>query len=284
MPLKIYVAPCVFGLLIGASAVWAQSESIKYRRVFEIEPGKTFHFELNVDAAEVKVEKNDREREISVLLEYTEDAFEYNFDYDERGRSLIVDFDKKHWIKSESDQLTANVEVLLPAAATLDLSGRIKAGEIDMHLGDLSINQFETKIWAGEVRIDFQKPNRIPMRWFEVNTKVGSTKLRRLGNARFRFAEINSGIGELYIDFSGALRSDASARVDLDIGETRIYIPEDVGTKLYIQKFLFLSQTELPIGFEKMGKFYLSENYDMVGKKFDLKVNPGIGELTIRYR
>ncbi len=270
-------------LLAGVQMVYAQADVIKYRRIFEVEPNQKFRFEMDIDAADVEIARNDIENEISVYLLFTEDAFEYDFDYNARRNILTVEFSKVNWIKSDSRHLKARIEILLPAEAVLDFYGRIKAGEVGMQLGDLALSRFETRIWAGEVRIDFDEPNRIPMKWFELRTKVGSTTLKRLGNARFRFAEINSGIGELEIDFSGRMENEATAKVDLDIGETSIYLPDDVGTKLYIRKFLFLSGTDL-LGFERYGKIYLSENYDMARKKFELHVKPGIGELSIRYR
>lgn len=271
-------------LFLGISPSFAQSDVIKYRRIFEVEPDRKLRFEVDIDAADVTIARNDIDDEISIFLLFTEEAFEYDFDYNERRNLLSMEFRKTNWIKSDSRDLKAEIEILLPSAARLDFYAKIKAGEVDMELGDLTFQRFETSIWAGEVNIDFDAPNRIPMKWFELRTKIGSTAIKRLGNARFRFAEINSGIGELEIDFSGKMEDDATARVDLDVGETRIFLPDEVGTKLYVRKFLFLSGIDL-LGFEHYGgKMYLSENYDLVRKKIELHVRPGIGELSIRYR
>ncbi len=271
-------------LFLGISPSFAQSDVIKYRRIFEVEPDRKLRFEVDIDAADVTIARNDIDDEISIFLLFTEEAFEYDFDYNEKRNLLSMEFRKTNWIKSDSRDLKAEIEILLPSAARLDFYAKIKAGEVDMELGDLTFQRFETSIWAGEVNIDFDAPNRIPMKWFELRTKIGSTAIKRLGNARFRFAEINSGIGELEIDFSGKMEDDATARVDLDVGETRIFLPDEVGTKLYVRKFLFLSGIDL-LGFEHYGgKMYLSENYDLVRKKIELHVRPGIGELSIRYR
>lgn len=271
-------------LFLGISPSFAQSDVIKYRRIFEVEPDRKLRFEVDIDAADVTIARNDIDDEISIFLLFTEEAFEYDFDYNERRNLLSMEFRKTNWIKSDSRDLKAEIEIRLPSAARLDFYAKIKAGEVDMELGDLTFQRFETSIWAGEVNIDFDAPNRIPMKWFELRTKIGSTAIKRLGNARFRFAEINSGIGELEIDFSGKMEDDATARVDLDVGETRIFLPDEVGTKLYVRKFLFLSGIDL-LGFEHYGgKMYLSENYDLVRKKIELHVRPGIGELSIRYR
>ena len=276
----------VLFILIIAPALLsaAGGDEIKYRREFEIIPGKDLKIEIDVDAATVEIAPNERTREVSISLYYTEDAFDYDIDFNERSHRLFIAFEKKDWMKSEKGHLKAELRILLPSESTLDVVARIKAGEVEMDLGGLSIRRFVNKIWAGEVNIDFDQPNRVPMSWLEINTKVGETVLRRLGNARFRFAEINSGVGELNIDFSGDMHPDASAEIDLDIGETSIYLPEDLGVKMNVRKFLFLSQVDVPFGFEKMGKYYVSENFDTATKKLDLKIKTGIGQLNIRLR
>lgn len=50
------------------------------------------------------------------------------------------------------------------------------------------------------------------MNSLDVNVKVGETQLRNLGNAHFRSADIDNGIGSLDVDFSGDLPDNASVR------------------------------------------------------------------------
>lgn len=276
----LYVA---FVLWLPVTSVLGGDE-IKYRREFEIVPGRNLKIELDVDAATLFIAPNPRTREVSISLYYTEHAFDYDIDFKEPSHRLIVEFSKRDWIRSEKGHLKAEMRILLPSEATMDFKARIKAGEVDMSLGGLPIRRFINKIWAGEVRIDFEKPNPVEMSWLEVNTKIGETTLRRLGNARFRFAEINSGIGELDVDFSGDLLPEAESQIDLDIGETNIYLPETLGLKIYVQKFLFLSQIDLPFEFEKVGKYYINEDYETAEKKMDLTIKAGIGELNLYFR
>lgn len=84
------------------------------------------------------------------------------------------------------------------------------------------------------------------------------------------------------VDFSG-LTEDATADVDLDIGATDIFIPDNIGVKLSVHKFLFLSQVDIPHSLRKKGSYYISENYQDDEKSVVLKVKPGIGDLRISY-
>jgi len=122
----------------------------------------------------------------------------------------------------------------------------------------------------------------LSMSVLKINTKVGETEIIRLGNARFKEAEINGGIGEMRVDFRGKILNEALADVDLDIGEATIYLPDDdVGVKLSVSKFLFLSDVEISRNFRKSGRHYYSRNYDDAKNALTLRVSPGLGELNI---
>jgi hypothetical protein len=74
---------------------------------------------------------------------------------------------------------------------------------------------------------------------------------------------------------------DASAEVDLDIGETVIILPDKSGTKLSVSKFPVLSQVQMPFRMEKEGRYYYTKNYREFDQTFDLRLSSGIGELRI---
>lgn len=271
-----------FSLLLVGSMLSAQGDVVRKRHNYEFSAQDYLIFEIEIDAAEVKISPNTHETELSVFLKFNDESFDYDIDFDEHDNNISLSFEKKQWIDDHDGQLRAEIEILLPPSVVVDLDCRIKAGEVDMQLGDLSLKRLALKTWAGDVRVDFQQPNRIAMRSLLLNTKIGETRLKNLGNARFRHAEINNGIGQLEIDFTG-LAEGASADVDLDIGATEIFIPDEVGVKLSVHKFLFLSQVDIPHKLRKKGKYYISDNYHRDDKSVILKVKPGIGDLRISY-
>ena len=157
-----------------------------------------------------------------------------------------------------------------------------KAGKVEFQLGGLPITRFGLRCLAGETTVDFKEPNRVAMKMFDVNCSIGEIKLLHLGNARFREADINSGIGELKIDFSGDKIDGAFVKIDLDIGETDIVVPDDTGVRMKVSRFLFFSNTRNHCGFKKRGHYYYSENYEDFDNKLDLAVSTGIGEVSFR--
>ncbi|MDZ7290921.1 MAG: cell wall-active antibiotics response protein [candidate division KSB1 bacterium] len=260
---------------------WHAQDTEKLDNQFKVRTDRDFRLRLEVDAGEVRMSRGQSEDQVLVRLLYTKRQFRHAFRFNEQDNILEIRFDKEGWFDRESEKMTAELEVELPRAATLRADCRIKAGEVDMQLGGLRIADFAMRVTAGSVNLDFDEPNRIEMETLDLNTKIGESSFRRLGNARFRDADINGGIGEMTIDFSGAMLAQAVARVDLDIGETVIVLPKDAGTKLSVSKFLFLSQIDVPFEMRKEGRYYYTENYGKTEREFQLRISSGIGELRI---
>lgn len=278
----------IFVLLILPALVSAQSDrrdddkgNEEYRKTFKMHTDADARLRLDIDAGEVRISPSTSGDEIRVWLDYTKDQFTHTITHDDRNNELDINLDKKGWFDHDSDHTTAKLELELPTNVKMRIYSRIKAGEIDMQLGGLQIVEFALKTWAGEVDVDFDEPNKSEMRLLEINTKVGESSLRNLGNARFVNADIDGGIGEMTIDFRGAMIKGATADVDLDIGETVIILPDNGGTKLSISKFPFLSQVNMSFRLEKEGRYYYTKNYEQAAQTFDLRLNTGIGELRI---
>ena len=283
-PFRLLIFSFVCFLLLGSfHTILAQRYGTeRFKQKYEINSDKVLHVNIDIDAAQVRISKSSRSKEVWLSIYFSEDEFKIYEDYDRKRSRLDIEFDKKGWTNNDSKDLKAEFVLELPPDVEIYLEARIKAGVIEIDLGGLSIVGMELTTWAGEVQVEFSEPNQSEMDYLKINTKVGETKIVRLGNARFREAEINGGIGEMRVDFRGRMLNEAMADVDLDIGETTIYLPDDdVGVKLSVSKFLFLSDVEVPRNFRKSGRYYYSKNYDDAKYALRLHVSPGLGALNI---
>ncbi len=281
---RIFIFSFMSCLLLGYSnTLLAQRYGTeRFKQKYEINSDKVLQVNIDIDAAEVRISKSSQSKEVKLSIYFTEDEFKIYEDYDRKRSRLDIEFDKKGWMNSNNKDLEAKFVLELPSDVEIDLEARIKAGEIEIDLGGLSLVGLDLTTWAGEVQVEFSEPNQREMDYLKINTKVGETEITRLGNARFKEAEINGGIGEMRVDFRGKILNEALADVDLDIGETTIYLPDDdVGVKLSVSKFLFLSDVEIPRNFRKSGRHYYSRNYDDAKNALTLRVSPGLGELNI---
>lgn len=278
------IIPPLALLALAVTNALAQKTPVHLERKFALPVQREIYVDLNIDAGEIRILRQESAREIRFSLFYREDEYRAQVDYDAKRRRVRLDFEKEALIDRERLDGDAEIEIFLPVEPLLLLESRIRAGKIEMRLGDLSFRRLFLRLWAGEVELDFDAPNRLEMDALTLNVKMGVTRVRRLGNARFRYAEINSGIGSLDLDFVGMCAPEARAEIDLDIGHTVVRLPQEVGVRLAVRKILFLSQINLPREFEKDGDTYLSPNFEQAKKSMLLEIRPGIGELQVEAR
>lgn len=275
----------LLAFLIGCtSSLPARDEYAIIEEDFVI-TGNSFILNAEIDVGEVDIKKNNKIDQCHVYIKYNPEQIKSDIRFNEKNNELdiIVDYENwKKWRDDDEENNSIKVKIELPSEPELDLTTIFKAGEFKLELGDLKLRNFNFKNWAGEAKINFDSPNRIKMKELDIDFKIGELEINNLGNARFEEADINSGIGELTVDFNGQAMEKAMARLDLNIGETRVILPNDIGTKLRVTKFLFLSEISYPHWFEKRGSYYYSENYDKSDKLLYLMISTGIGELSIK--
>lgn len=260
----------------------AHGSAVEKQDIFSIK-SERLSIELEVDGGFIEVRPSNDKRDCIITTRYDRAKCDVDIRYNDRRGQLDIVIDNKDWdYNQEQGDRAPKIVIELPFEPELTFAAHIKAGETKFELGGLKLADFTLRHWAGETTISFGEPNLTVMRTFDVNVKVGEVKLTNLGNALFEEADINSGIGELTVDFRGKGLERSMARIDLDIGETTVIVPENIGTKLKVSKFLFLSEVNYPHWFEKQGNYYYSENYDESEKSIYLMISTGIGELRIK--
>ncbi len=115
----------------------------------------------------------------------------------------------------------------------------------------------------------------------KIYTKFGETRIKNLGNARFREADIDGGIGELHVDFHGEAPMSGSVEVDIDIGSTYLVLPEQLGIKLDVSGFPILTEIVVPSMLRRHGRSYYSRDYERALASFDVRISQGIGEVIV---
>lgn len=282
--LEIVALFCVLpvALLVGQRRTYESMEE-----TFRATSQRPLEVLLHVDAGEVFVERGTDARSGTISIKYTRGEFREKIDFNESRNRLKVSLKKDNWYKLKKtrhgeDDVWAEVSLELPSGVDILFDSKIKAGEVTMSMGGLRLQEFSMNNWAGEVEVRFDEPNRIPMEFLDIDAKVGEARFVRLGNARFMRADVNGGIGEIEVDFTGDLLDESRAKVDLDIGEATILLPRDIGIKMSIGGGLsFLSQKNVDGSFYKRGRSYYSEDYEDERKKFFIRVTPGLGELSV---
>jgi hypothetical protein len=274
-----FLSVCAF-LMAGEE----EGRQIKSEEKYKVALSKPLTVQLEVTAGEVIFEKSPEADCIFTKFEYTENEFRPKIEFNEKKNRIMIRLSKKSWhnVEKGDGKNWACVTVRLPSGPDIYLISRLKAGEAKMRLGGLRLKEVDLAHWAGELSVDFDTPNLIPMDYLEINPKIGEANLMNLGNARYKEAYINGGIGELYVDFKGAVEPDSKAKVDLDIGETTVVLPDTAAVRVTIGgTFSFLSSKQILGSFYKRGRYYYSDDYDEHKPKCTFVITPGLGELKV---
>lgn len=277
--MKIQRTVLTLCLLLTASLLKGE----QLERTYKLTGGE-LDLELDIDFAQVRVLPNDNSDEIYVRIRYNQKDCSADIQYNESKNRMRV-FVDWHSLFSKGDYDDNDaviVDLDLPSKPVIALKTKIKAGEIDFRLGGLSLKEFYLKNWAGEVDIDFDQPNRISMESMDVNCKIGEVNISNLGNAHCKAIDIDGGIGELTVDFSGEFCEETFAEIDLDIGETTLILPEEAAIKMRISDFSLFSEVDYPHDFRKQNKFLYSSNFQEQKNHLDLRISTGIGGLNFR--
>lgn len=268
-----------------AGTAAAQRQDVRHiNKRFTAGTDRPLELILDVDAGEVTITRGSTARDVLVDMSYTRDKFRERFDFDRKRNRITVELDNTSWKKTgtDRDEHWSRVTMEIPDGVDVFFDARVKAGEVDMDLGGIRLRELTLSVWAGETDMRFSEPNPVIMDMLDISTKVGEFTLSDLGNTRFRTARINGGIGELSVDFNGAILPGSRADVDLDIGEAAVYVPDDVGVRLMIGgMFSFLSSKQIDSGFRKRGRAYYNDHYTSEEQGFQLKITPGLGELKV---
>lgn len=275
----------LFYLLMPTSLL--AGDIIRKEYSFDTSKRKPLRIRLEVDAGKIEIGPGRDDSKIFLNFRFDEDRHELSVDFDEDENYLRVYFDVDKWFKDhEEDGYSARLEIELPREVAIEFNCETKASECDLELGGLYIRELELHILAGETSVSFDKPNKDSIEELDIDTKFGELRIDKLGNANFEYANINGAIGSLVVDLTSDMnpRIDREIDIDLNIGETRLYIPENEAIRFSVSKFLFFSSMDIPSEFYQRGKFYYSDAYDNSRYKTKISVSPGLGTLDIRTR
>ncbi len=249
---------------------------------------KNLTVEVDVSVGELVIERNSGSDSLIAEMEYKGRDYRSKIDLNpEKGRALIrlKKRDWRHGNSNRDDRPPARVTVLLPQGPETVLEARLKAGEADLRLGGLRLRETVITIWAGELDLDFDRPNLIPMDYLEINPKIGEASLRNLANARSLETDIDSGIGELTADFRGTAEPESRVRIDHDIGETTVLLPDSAAVRYSVGGATgFMSHKLLPNGFTERGRYRYSDDFDRFANRATFIITPGLGELRVDRR
>ncbi len=183
----------------------------------------------------------DPDDSLLIYLHPTETGIEVEIRPKKGARESHGDWEKVFRYLKEQPDSTLRVTLILPReipfqAVTLDAG--VALGTLDF--GGLHLKSLEINVGAGEAILDFSEPLAEEAENLEVNVGVGDLHARRLGNGRFRYAEVNTGMATAALDLTGPWPPGARLEASAGIASVCFHIPTNLGVRVETEGFLIV--------------------------------------------
>ncbi|MGH7483941.1 MAG: toast rack family protein [Longimicrobiales bacterium] len=208
-------------------------------------------------------------------LRYDANTFEPEIDYESGELHVGIDGDDGVNIRGdEAGELALELGTGVPL--TLDL--KFGAVEANLELGGLHLHDVSIATGASETTLRFSHPNPVRMESLEVDAGAAAIRLYGLGNANAERFSFEGGMADVLLDFGGAWRANASARIAMGLGSVTVRVPRNIGVS--IQKSSFFASFDAD-GFVSRGSEYFSANWDDAEYRLEIDVDSALGSVDI---
>ena len=161
----------------------------------------------------------------------------------------------------------------------MSLKLQVGAAKGHLDLDGLALTRFSLETGASDMVVRWETPNAVPMDRFLLRAGAANVEVRGIGYARPRDVQVEGGVGNLILDFTGPWADSASVRVTAGVGAITLRFPRDVGVRVAVEGGLSNIQTR--------GDWHLSEGaylngaYGGAGATLQVTLTAGVGSVTL---
>ncbi len=212
-------------------------------------------------------------------IEYDEDLFEPLAEY--QGSSLRIGTESlgRH-IRFGRDWAAGEMELALSRDVAMDLSMDFGAVRADMDLGGIPLTRLEIETGASQTLIDISEPNSETMSRANMDVGAAEFTVRNLGNLNAEVIDVDAGIGDIDLSFTGDWRQNARVSIDMGLGSLVLRFPRGLGVRLEKDTFLTSLDSE---GLIKRGDTYFSLDYDESEYQITVDVDAAFGSIRVEW-
>ncbi len=212
-------------------------------------------------------------------IEYDEDVFRPIAEYQDGSLQIGTESLGRHFWFGR-DRGAGEMELALSRDVAMDLNMDFGAVRADIDLGGIRLTRLEINTGASQTLIDISEPNRETMSRASMDVGAAEFTVLNLGNLNAEVIEIDAGIGEIDLDFSGDWRQDTRVSIDMGIGSLVLRFPRGLGVRLVKNTFLTSLDSE---GLVKRGDAYYSLDYDDAEYQITVDVDAAFGSIRVAW-
>jgi len=210
-------------------------------------------------------------------LRYDEDTFEPVNDY-RKGRLRVGIDGGDGKIRVGKGDSAGNLDLDLAVDVPMDLNLEFGAVKADLDLGGLALTDLHMVTGASETFLDVSRPNPVSLGTAKIAVGAAQFHARSLGNLNAERIDVDAGVGDITLDFTGDWQRDAEVNVDLGVGALELRVPEGLGLRLKKDSFL---TTLDPQGLVKRGDYYYSTDWDEADRQVDIDVDAALAKVSV---
>jgi hypothetical protein len=236
--------------------------------------------DVQYGAGRLKVEPERGNLLYRMEMRYDESASLPLTSYDRQSGRLRLGLDSKGRRRLEDRRGEGRATIALAPSVPMALSLSFGAGDADVRLGGLALENLTLSTGASETRVSFDQPNRTQARAVKLEAGAANLVVTRLGNARAQRIEFEGGVGETTLDFGGAWTRDAQATVNMGLGSVKLRLPRALGVRIRKDSFLASFDSN---GMVKRGDAWYSRGYDRSPRKLDIQIDAALGSIDVEW-
>ena len=260
-----------------------QAGNMKTER-FSFKPKDIENLDISIDlgAGQFDLRVDDIDEAATAQVEYNERKVEVYGDYDERGRTGIIEFESETRRKFNVDTEDNIWDITLSDKYPTELNIDIGACESRFDLGGLPLEFLDLDVGAADAVLTFSRPNPGEAEEIVIDAGAASFKVKKLGNANFSRLSFDGGVGDFEIDFSGEYRGKSRAKVSIGLGSARVIIPHDLPVRIEADDS-FLSSVDFDNADDRYrdDDYYETDNYRSSDYGLDLEISVGLGSIEV---
>ncbi|MDT8368280.1 MAG: LiaF-related protein [Longimicrobiales bacterium] len=274
--LSIAILVALTALPSPAPVAAQEMKSVTISRALTTE--KALDVVVTFGAGELLLRRADRGTLYALDLRYDERAFVPLADFDGHRLEVGLETHDRQGNLDLDDGRSGRLDLRLAPDVPMDLRLKFGAGRSTIDLGGLALRDLDIETGASESELDVSRPNSQVLRRAQLDVGAAEFTALRLGNLNLERLDVTLGVGDLTLDFSGALERDIEVTIDMGLGSLELRLPEAVGLRLEKSSFLTSFDTE---GFERRDGVYYSSNWDDASRRIDVTIDAAFGSIRI---
>ena len=142
------------------------------------------------------------------------------------------------------------------------------------------MTRLEIETGASQTLIDISEPNPETMSRASIDVGAAEFTILNLGNLNAEVIEIDAGVGEIELGFTGDWQQDTRVSVDMGLGSLVLRFPRGLGVRLLRDTFLTSFDSE---GLVKHGDTYESLDYEDAEHQITVDIDAAFGSVRVAW-